>query len=216
MTALGALALQIGFVLALYAIVMSLAGASLRNRNFVTSSEHAVYAVWAMVLLAVAALLHALVTHDFSLKYVAHYSSSTLPLPYLIAALWGGQAGSLLFWSLILTSMTAVVHLQNRYRNRELMPYVTAVLMTVTLFFLALINFITSPFETLAFVPQDGRDLNPLLQNYWMTIHPPSLYIGYVACAIPFAFAFAALVTGRLDDIWIRTTRRWTLSLIHI
>jgi cytochrome c-type biogenesis protein CcmF len=177
----------------------------------VVSAEHGAIAVWGLTLVAVADLLRALVSHDFNIAYVAHYSSSTLPLHYTIAALWGGQAGSLLFWLLILTSMGAVVLFQNRHKNRELMPYVTATLMVVALFFLSMLLFITPPFERLAFTPGEGRDLNPLLQNYWMTIHPPSLYMGYVGCAIPFAFAMAALVTGKLDDIWIRTTRRWTL-----
>jgi cytochrome c-type biogenesis protein CcmF len=182
-----------------------------RKRDFVASAEHAALAVWGLTVIAVAALLHALVTHDFNIEYVAHYSSSTLPLQYTIAALWGGQAGSLLFWLLILTSMSAVVILQNRERNRELMPYVNASLMVVALFFLSMLMFITPPFQRLAFTPAEGRDLNPLLQNYWMTIHPPALYTGFVGCAVPFAFAMAALVTGKLDDVWIRTTRRWTL-----
>jgi len=211
MTDVGSMALAIGWVMALYAVVMSLIGAWTRKRDFVASAEHAALAVWGVVVVAVAALLHALVTHDFNIAYVAEYSSSTLPLYYTVAALWGGQAGSLLFWLLILTSMSAVVLLQNSGRNRELMPYVTATLMLISLFFLSMVNFITPPFERLAFTPPEGRDLNPLLQNYWMTIHPPSLYTGFVGCSVPFAFAMAALATGRLDDIWIRTTRRWTL-----
>jgi cytochrome c-type biogenesis protein CcmF len=211
MVDVGSLALTLAWVLTMYAIVMSLAGAWRRRRDFVASAEHAALAVWGLTVIAVAALLHALVTHDFNLEYVAHYSSSTLPLPYTVAALWGGQAGSLLFWVLILTSMSTVVHLQNRHQNRELMPFVTAVLMAIALFFLSMLVFVTPPFQRLAFTPGEGRDLNPLLQNYWMTIHPPSLYMGYVGCSIPFAFAIAALVTGKLDDVWIRTTRRWTL-----
>ena len=211
MIEVGALALKVAWVLALYAIGMSIVGALWRKRDFIASAEHAALAVWGCVVVAVGALLHGLVTHDFNLEYVAHYSSSTLPLHYTIAALWGGQAGSLLFWLLILTSMSAVVHLQNRERNRELMPYVTAVLMLIAMFFLSMVNFITPPFERLAFTPAEGKDLNPLLQNYWMTIHPPSLYMGYVSCSIPFAFGMAALASGRLDDLWIRTTRRWTL-----
>jgi len=205
------MALLVAWVLAIYAIVFSFIGVGLRRRDVVRSAEHAALAVWGLVAVASASLLHALATHDFSIEYVAHYSSTTLPLPYVIAALWGGQAGSLLFWSLILTSMSAVVILQNRYKNRELMPIVTATLMVIALFFLSMINFVTPPFQRLAFTPAEGRDLNPLLQNYWMTIHPPSLYTGYVACSVPFAFAVAALVTGKLDDMWIRTTRRWTL-----
>src|SRR5262245_54046768 len=115
MVDIGAVALMIALALGAYAVGISLAGAYSRRRDFVASGEHAALAVWGLVVIAVAALLHALVTHDFNIEYVAHYSSSTLPLQYTIAALWGGQAGSLLFWTLILTSMSAVVHLQNRY-----------------------------------------------------------------------------------------------------
>src|SRR5215470_3914331 len=143
MVDVGALAIAIAWALAIYAIVMAVVGAAMRRRDFVASADHAVLTVWAMVVIAVAALLHALVTHDFNIEYVAHYSSSTLPLYYSVAALWGGQAGSLLFWSLILTSMSAVVHLQNRHRHRELMPYVTAVLMVIALFFLSMLMFVT-------------------------------------------------------------------------
>jgi len=208
---IGSLALALGLVVAAYAVVMSLVGVLRRRRDLIASAEHAAYAVWGLTVIAVAYLLQLLVTHDFNVEYVAAYSSTTLPLNYTITALWGGQQGSLLFWLLILTSITSVVLLQNRERNRDLMPYVTAILMIVSVFFLLMLNFITPPFQRLAFTPAEGRDLNPLLQNYWMQIHPPSLYLGYVGCAVPFAFAMAALITGKLGDIWIRTTRRWTL-----
>ena len=211
MIELGPLAINLVLVLAAYAVVMSLLGVWRGRRDFVASAEHAVLAVWAAVLVAVAALLHALVVHDFRLEYVAAYSSSTLPLYYTVAALWGGQKGSLLWWLLILTSISAVVVLQNRHKNRDLMPYVMAVLMSVALFFSALLVFITPPFELLPVAAKEGRDLNPLLQNYWMTIHPPSLYMGFVGMSVPFAFAIAALASGKLGDVWIRTTRRWTL-----
>jgi cytochrome c-type biogenesis protein CcmF len=211
MTHLGTLALYLAFVLALYAIATSLWGAFRRRSVWVESGTHAAYAVFGCVGVAVAALLQALVTRDFNVEYVAAYSSSTLPLRYTVAALWGGQKGSLLFWTFILTLFSTIVQAQNRAKNRELMPYVTATLMIIALFFLGLLCFITPPFERLAFTPREGSDLNPLLQNYWMTIHPPSLYLGYVSAAVPFAFAMAALATGKLGDVWIRTTRRWAL-----
>src|SRR6185369_3557520 len=135
---IGPLAINLALVLSVYAVVMSLVGVWRGNRDFIASAEHAVLAVWVAVLVAVAALLHALVIHDFRVEYVAGYSSSTLPLYYTVAALWGGQKGSLLWWLLILTSMSAVVVLQNRGKNRDLMPYVMAVLMTVAVFFSSL------------------------------------------------------------------------------
>src|SRR5262245_24564640 len=211
MPELGRLAVCLALLCALFAIGAGITGALRRRRDIIRSSAHAAYATFGLVLVAAIVLLRALVTRDFSLEYVAAYSSSTLPANYTVAALWGGQKGSLLFWALVLTTFTTIVQWQNRERNRELMPYVTATLMTVTTFFLSLVVFITDPFERLPVPATEGADLNPLLQNYWMMIHPPSLYTGYVSASVPFAFAMAALVTGRLGDQWIRTTRRWAL-----
>jgi len=212
MIAIGNLAIILAFAASIYAVAASMFGAWRGRREFIASGEHAAYATWGLTIVAVAVLLHALITHDFSIRYVASYSSSTLPLRFRIAALWGGMEGSLLFWVLILTTATAVCMFQNRERNRQLMPWVTATCMTVGAFFLSLLVFVTPPFAQLAFTPAEGTDLNPLLQNYWMQIHPPSLYLGYVTWTIPFAFAIAALVTGRLDDLWTRTSRRWALA----
>jgi cytochrome c-type biogenesis protein CcmF len=211
MAELGRLAVCLALLCAVFSVGAAITGAQRRRRDVVRSAEHAAYAVFGLVVFAAGVLLHALVTHDFSLEYVAAYSSSTLPTNYVVAALWGGQKGSLLFWSLMLTTFTTIVQWQNRERNRELMPYVTATLMTVASFFLGLVVFITDPFERLPTPALEGADLNPLLQNYWMMIHPPSLYTGYVSASVPFAFGMAALAAGRLGDQWIRTTRRWAL-----
>jgi cytochrome c-type biogenesis protein CcmF len=210
-TDLGRLAVCLALVCALFSVVASIAGARRRRADLVRSGEHGAYACWGLVALATGLLLQALLARDFSLEYVAAYSSSTLPTNYTVAALWGGQKGSLLFWAFMLTTFTAIVEWQNRERNRDLMPWVTAVLMVVAAFFLGLVTFITDPFERLARPASEGADLNPLLQNYWMMIHPPSLYTGYVSASVPFAFGIAALATGRLGDQWIRTTRRWAL-----
>jgi cytochrome c-type biogenesis protein CcmF len=208
---LGNLALFLALGTALYAIVASVYGAQRFHRGFVASAEHAAYASWGLTGIATSVLVHALLTNDFRLKYVAEYSSTTLPLQYKITSLWGGMEGSLLFWAMLLTTFIAIAQFQNRDRNRALMPYVTATSCTVAAFFLSLLVFVTPPFALLPYVPAEGTDLNPLLQNYWMQIHPPSLYLGYVSWTIPFGFAIAALVTGRLDDLWIRTSRRWCL-----
>ena len=212
MTHLGTLALYLASLLAVYAIVTSLWGVRTRRTAWIASGTQAAYAVGGCVVVASIALLHALLTRDFNVEYVASYSSSTLPLHYTVAAFWGGQKGSLLFWALIHCLFSTIVLFQNRTRNQELMPYVTATLMIIALFFLGLLCFITPPFERLAFIPDEGSDLNPLLQNYWMTIHPPALYLGFISASVPFAFAIAALATGKLGDVWIRTTRRWALT----
>ena len=211
MPELGRLAICLALLFAVYATGVSIVGAIRRRRHLVRSGAHAAYAVFALVVVAVAILLRALLAHDFSLEYVAAYSSSTLPVQYTVAALWGGQKGSLLFWAFMLTLFTTIVQVQNRERNRDLMPWVTATLMTTAMFFLGLLTFVTDPFERLPIAAREGADLNPLLQNYWMTIHPPSLYTGYVSASVPFAFAIAALATGRLGDQWIRSVRRWSL-----
>jgi cytochrome c-type biogenesis protein CcmF len=208
---LGRLAICLALICALFSIGASIRGALARRADIIRAGTHAAWAVFGLVALAVALLLRALLTHDFSLEYVAAYSSSTLPTNYVVAALWGGQKGSLLFWTFMLSLFTAIVQWQNRDRNRDLMPWVTATLMTVAVFFLGLVTFIADPFERLPTPAIEGADLNPLLQNYWMMIHPPSLYTGYVSASVPFAFAIAALATGRLGDQWIRSTRRWAL-----
>ena len=211
MPEIGRLAVCLALLFAAYSVVTSLLGGVRRRPDLVRSGEHAAFAVGALVVVAAAILLRALLQHDFTLEYVAAYSSSTLPTQYTVAALWGGQKGSLLFWALMLSLFTAIVEVQNRDRNRALMPYVTATLMTIAFFFLSLLTFITDPFERLPVAAREGADLNPLLQNYWMMLHPPSLYTGYVSAAVPFAFGLAALASGQVGDQWIRTVRRWAL-----
>ena len=211
MPLIGQLALALALILAFYSIVANVLGARRSIPVLVASARHAVWATCAMVTIAVLALWTSLLKSDFSLEYVASYTSSTLPTVYKMTALWGGQQGSLLLWTWLLTIFTAIVAFQNRRRNSEIAPHAVAVLAGLAIFFLGMLNFVTRPFDMLATIPADGQDLNPLLQNYWMAIHPPSLYTGYVSASVPFAFGAAALITGSLDDTWIRSTRRWAI-----
>jgi cytochrome c-type biogenesis protein CcmF len=211
MPLIGQLALTLALMVAVYSIAANLLGIRCNSPELLLSARHALWAMCAMVTVAVAALWTGLLTSDFSLEYVASYSSVTLPLPYKFAALWGGQQGSLLFWTWLLSIFTSIAIWQNRRRNPEITPWALIVLAAVAVFFLGMLNFVTRPFDMLATIPADGQDLNPLLQNYWMAIHPPSLYTGYVSASVPFAFGAAALITGRLDDTWIRSTRRWAI-----
>jgi cytochrome c-type biogenesis protein CcmF len=211
MTLIGQLALALALVLALYSIGANIYGLRKRRGDVLASARHALWAMTAMVALAAFALWNGLIRSDFSLEYVASYSSTTLPTIYKITALWGGQQGSLLLWTLLLSLFTAVVAIQTRERNSEIAPYVLIVMAVVAVFFLGMLNLVTRPFDPMIPAPAQGTDLNPLLQNYWMAIHPPSLYTGYVSTTVPFAFACAALLSGRLDDGWIRSTRRWAL-----
>jgi cytochrome c-type biogenesis protein CcmF len=211
MPQLGNLALAIALILAVYSIVANIYGMRRNAPDFVVSARHAIWSMCAMVTIAVVVLWLALLRSDFSLEYVASYSSSTLPTAYKITALWAGQQGSLLLWTWLLAIFTSVAAFQNRRRNPDTAPYALAVLAGVAIFFLWMLNFVTRPFDLLPAIPAEGSDLNPLLQNYWMAIHPPSLYIGYVSASVPFAFGAAALITGKLDDGWIRSTRRWAI-----
>ena len=207
---LGHYSLLFGLFGAGWAVVSSMLGAAARSGGLQRSAERAVWAATGFVVLATGCLLWSFLANDFRVDYVFHYSSTSQALQYKIGALWGGQAGSLLLWLLILSVMAVVMVATNRNKNRALMPYATAVMALTMTFFLILLNFIEPPFLT-GPMRADGTGLNPQLKNYWMMIHPPSLYLGYVGFTVPFAFAIGALVTRRTGDLWFRTTRRWTL-----
>jgi len=213
---LGSLAVLLAFCVALYATLACVVGRIKRKPFLVVSGERAVYSIWALITLAAGILVYALLTSDFHFAYVAEHSNRDMPVLYKFAAWWGGQEGSLLFWSWLLSTYAMVVTFTNRRKHRDMMPYVIAVLTTVQTFFLVLNNFIASPFKMLATdklivaVP-DGQGLSPLLQYPAMAIHPPMLYLGYVGFAVPFAFAVGSLITRQPGEGWIHTTRRWTL-----
>ncbi len=203
--------LLFSFILAGYSAWAAFMGGRWHRQAMIVSAERGAVTVFAMTSLLMALLVYAFVTHDFSLEYVASYSSRSLPLFYTISATWAGQAGSLLFWVWLLSFFTALVVWQNQHQNRELIPYALGTLLTIAFFFFGLMVYATSPFKILPNPPVDGNGLNPMLQNPGMVMHPPTLYLGYVGFAIPFAFAIAALLANRLDSQWIKTTRRWTL-----
>lgn len=213
---IGALCLLLAFCFSVYAVVAALVG-KWKNKPFlVVSARRAVYAIWVLVAGASYVLVHALITGDFRLSYVAAHSNRAMPVPYKFAAWWGGQEGSLLFWAFLLATYSMIVVFANRNKFRELMPLVIAVLMATQAFFLMLVTFVAQPFQVLAVGKGitdvgDGNGLNPLLQYWTMTIHPPMLYLGYVGFVVPFAFAFASLVTRQPGEAWIHETRRWTL-----
>jgi cytochrome c-type biogenesis protein CcmF len=198
-------------VTAAYTFAVGLAAGRGQPR-LLRSARLGAYATAGLTLFAIALLAYAFITHDFRIRYVARYSDRSMPQTYLFTALWGGQDGSLLWWTFLLSGYTTacLVWLKGRYRH--LQPYVIATLMAVFGFFAVLMLFAANPFEaTVAGARPDGEGLNPLLQNYWMIIHPPSLYMGFVGCSVPFAFCVAALATGRLDNEWIVAVRKWML-----
>ncbi|MDQ6664504.1 MAG: heme lyase CcmF/NrfE family subunit [Acidobacteriota bacterium] len=212
----GALALVLAFCVALYAIAASVAGRLKRKPFLILSGERAVYSVWFLVTVAAGILVRAIMTSDFRFAYAAGHSNRDMPMLYKFTAWWGGQEGSLLFWSWLLATYAAVVVFTNRRKFRDMMPYVVAVLSTIQAFFLILNAFLLSPFQMLAVDKvvtsvADGMGLNPQLQYYAMAIHPPMLYLGYVGFSVPFAFAMASLITRQPGDAWIHTTRRWSI-----
>ena len=212
MATLGSVTLLAAFVVCAYAATAVVAGARRRSSRLVESGIGAFYLVTALMTLASAIIVRAFVTLDYSIRYVDQYSDSVQPLFYKLTSYWGGLDGSIMFWVFLLSVFGAIAVRTNRERQRELIPYVVAVIAVVQMFFLFVMIVYKNPFATyLTQVPDDGRGLNPLLQNPYMAIHPPSLYTGLVAMTIPFAFAMAALITGFLDDSWLRAVRRWTM-----
>ena len=212
MPALGTFLLLASFVSCAYVIAASVAGARRRSSRLIESGIGAFYLVAALMTVASAVMVHAFLTNDYSIKYVSRYSDAALPLPYKVASYWGGLDGSIMFWVFLLSAFGAIAVYINRERHRELIPWVVSVIAATEMFFLLLMVVHNNPFATyVTAAPRDGQGLNPLLQNFYMAIHPPSLYVGLVAMTIPFAFAIGALITGHLDDAWLRAVRRWTM-----
>jgi cytochrome c-type biogenesis protein CcmF len=212
MASLGFYLLLAAFVVAAYAAGMAVAGARRRSTALVESGVGAFYLVAAIMAAASSVIVHAFVVGDYSIKYVARTSDSAQPLFYKLTSYWGGLDGSIMFWVSLLSVFGTVAVYINRERHRELIPYVVAIISAVEMFFLYLMIVHNNPFGTfLTENPADGEGLSPLLQNFLMVIHPPTMYLGFVGLTIPYAFGMAALITGYLDDSWLRAVRRWTM-----
>jgi cytochrome c-type biogenesis protein CcmF len=209
---LGHFALILALCVAAAQGVMSLVGAARGDARWIAFARPAAQVQFLLVAVAFACLAAAFVANDFSVAYVAANSNSKLPTPYRFAATWGGHEGSLLLWILMLAGWSAAVTLASRQLPRAMVARVLGVLGLVSTGFLAFILFTSNPFERLAMPPPDGRDLNPLLQDPGMVVHPPMLYMGYVGFSVAFAFGLAALIAGRLDAAWARWSRPWTVA----
>lgn len=208
---LGTITLLVAMGVSVYAAIASIVGIRRHDERWVRSGRNAIIAVFPLLLLAAGLLVFSLIRSDFSIEYVWQVSSIDMPTYLKVTALWGGQAGSLLFWNLLLSAFTAAAMLIKWRDQKDLMPYVIIVLAMVQIFFLLVTTFLENPFVRSAVVPPDGNGLNPLLRHPGMIIHPPMLYLGFVGFTIPYAFAIGALMAGQVGDNWIRTTRRWTL-----
>ena len=209
---LGSLTILLIFLMSLATVGLAALGARRGSPQLAEAGVQGLYATFGLAAFASSLIVYAFLAGDYSIQYVQHTSDSAMPLFYKITAFWGGLDGSLLFWVLLHTLFASLAVRANRERHRPLIPHVVAVLSTITAFFAALLLFIKDPFAPYILdVPTTGRGLNPLLQNFYMIFHPPSLYLGYVSLAVPYAFGMAALLTGQVDAAWQRSVRRWVL-----
>jgi len=209
---LGLTAVSVALALAVYGAIAGVVGIRRRNGALIHSAQMAAYANFGLLSLANLAMIFALLRHDFSISYVAQVGSRATPPLFTIASLWGALEGSILFWGWILSGYTASVVFFTRGKLGSLGTYALSTLMVVGGFFYLLLVGPANPFKAVFPVPLDGPGPNPLLQNHLlMAVHPPFLYMGYVGMTVPFAFAIGALLSGKLDDTWMRTTRRWTM-----
>lgn len=211
MAEIGNFALLLAAFLALYGTVTCAWGARKNQGRIIASGYNAALASGGLIILASAALWYSLLTSDFRVEYVAAVSNLAQPTIYKFAAFWGSLDGSLLLWEILLCGFTALIILRYRKSHADLAPYAVAILLINSLFFLSVMLLFANPLATRLPAPPDGRGLNPLLQNPGMAAHPPTLYMGFVGFAVPYAFCMAALMTGRLTDKWIVLTRRYTL-----
>lgn len=209
---LGVIALILSLAFAIYTVIAAVLGALRGAPQLVTSARRSVIAVFAFLLVASAALIASFLTHDFGVNYVAQHSSRAMPWYYVTAAFYGGQEGSLLYWALMLGLFATIFVFTSKRAPAQLVPYVLATLMGIETFFCIVLTSVTNPFVRTSVIPPDGVGLNPLLMDPGMLVHPPMLLMGYMSFSMPFAFAIAALITGRLNADWLRSLRRWSLA----
>src|SRR5512132_232100 len=220
--------LVVSFLVTLYSIFAAIYGERRKNPSMVESARRAMLLTWPLLTLTACILIYLLINNHFEVKFVYEVTSRSMPTYLKITAWWGGQSGSLLFWSWLMSAFASLVTLRKWDRDREFLPWVIVVACVTMAFFIGMNLFFENPFaqyyqtfsgidaytlqpaNSVAFTPVDGQGLNPLLRHPGMVIHPPMLYLGFVSFVIPYAFAMAALITGRTDDRWIRLTRRWT------
>ncbi|MFB6264752.1 MAG: heme lyase CcmF/NrfE family subunit [Bradymonadaceae bacterium] len=209
----GSLGIYGALYIALVGTALSILAGRSGDYKFEEASRFSVYAAFGALALSSSLLLHAFLTHDFSIQYVAEYSDRSMPLFYLVGAFWGGQPGSLLFWATVVSLFGAAAVYVNRDSYRDFMPWVQAVVLAVLSGLLIILAFASNPFESYTIIehPAQGEGLTPLLQTPKMVIHPPCLLTGLASMTVPFGFAMAALITGRIDDRWVSAARKWIL-----
>jgi cytochrome c-type biogenesis protein CcmF len=222
--------LLVSFLVTLYSVFAAIYGEFKKLPAMVESARRAMLLTWPLLTLTAGVLIYLLVNDHYEVQFVYEVTSRSMPTYLKVTAWWGGQAGSLLFWSWLMSAFASLVTLRKWDRDREFLPWVIVVASVTMAFFIGMNLFFENPFaqlyqtfdgniqphtfkpaDSILFTPRDGQGLNPLLRHPGMVIHPPMLYLGFVSFVIPYAFALAALITGRTDDRWIRLTRRWAL-----
>ncbi len=221
--------LFLSFMVAIYSVCAAISGARNNSAALVESARRGMLLTFPLITISALSLIYLLVNNHFEVSFVYEVTSKSMPTYLKVTAWWGGQAGSLVFWSFLMSAFACAVTLRKWDRDSEFLPWVIVVASITLAFFLGLVVFYENPFarfwliggsvephmfapaNAALFIPNDGRGLNPLLRHPGMIIHPPMLYLGFVSFVIPYAFAMAALITGRTDDRWIRLTRRWAL-----
>src|SRR5712692_5278973 len=198
-------------MLAVYGGVVAAVGGYRGRANLVASAQRAAAGVFVLVTASLLLLVYAFLTFDFSVRYVANNTNLGTPFYYRITAVWGALEGSIILWGSMLALYTLVVIVTQRERAREFYPWVLATMLGVLSFFLLVMTVAAPPFSRLSPIPAGGHGLNPLLEDTGMITHPVALYLGFTGFTVPFAFAIAALATGRVTDRWITLTRRWTI-----
>lgn len=209
---IGYISILLALALAVWGMMAPIVGARTGRQGFFAGIWVSILGQFVLVTVASLSLIYALVTTDFSIKYVVFNTTRATPVYYRVTGLWGALEGSLLLWEWLLIIFSALVAWNYRNRLQEFMPWVLMVFSVISAFFLCVIAFASNPFDPIFPVPADGRGLNPLLEDANMLTHPPLLYTGFVGLTVPYAFAMAALILGKLDEAWIVTTRRWTIA----
>ncbi len=211
MADIGYWALRLALAGSVYAAVAAALGGRLCYPEMIVSARNAILAVGGLVTVAAIALFYLLLTRDFDVKYVVEHVTTYQATLYNISAFWGGLEGSQLLWLWLLSACAVIVAVRRRDWDSALRPYALVVIAATQALFAALLVFVTNPFAPTPVPQSEGFGLNPLLQNPFMVIHPPIVFAGYAGATVPFAYAIAALVTGRLDRTWVRGIRRWNL-----
>ena len=210
---LGTIAILVLFLMTLVTTTLAVLGAVRHSERLTEGAVHGMHGTFAVALFASMLLEYAFLAGDYTIQYVQQNGHPEMPVFYKLTAFWGSLDGSLLFWVLLLSLFSSLAIRANRQRHRVLIPHAVAVLAIIIGFFTALLLFLKNPFSPylLPSAPMQGKGMNPLLQNPYMIFHPPSLYLGMVSLAVPFAFGMAALITGQVDSAWQGSVRRWVL-----